>query len=87
MLIEARWRGEGEEEIPGNTVISALAFSQRASPFIVFSSAAAKSSFDQVIRPASLISSTQNIGWGPLDNSLIFPCCCYPPFFSLTNLK
>lgn len=56
---------EGEQEIPGNTVISALAFSHRRSPFIVFSFAAAKSSFDQVIRPASLISSTQNIGWGP----------------------
>ena len=84
MLIEARWR-EGEEEIPGNTVISALAFSQRAGPFIVFSSAAAKSSFDQVIRPASLISSTQNIGWGPLDNSLIFPAAATLPSSPLLN--
>ena len=31
-------------------------------PFIVFSWA--KSSFDQVIRPASLISSARNLGWG-----------------------
>ena len=43
-------------------------------PFIVFSWA--KSSFDQVIRPASLISSARNLGWLGLLLSTLLPLPC-----------
>ena len=49
--------------------------SQKYFPFIIIVFSWAKSSFDQVIRPASLISSARNLGWGLLLSTLLpLPC-------------